>query len=476
MKTAQEFYVANLRTKEGQAAYAYLLDRGVSKDSINSFGLGLALPEWDRLARYMEAKRFGKPLLLEAGLIRRAKTGDKYYDNFRNRITFPIHDSFPRVLGFAARTYVPGDEGAKYVNSPTTPIYEKGRQLYGFHLARPHIKSGGVAFVVEGYLDAITLHAGGVKAAVAAMGTALTQTQVNSLKGTAKEVQLVFDADQAGIEASKRALPLLYNADLDGRVISLPAGHDPDSFVREYGSQAFYDLADKAPDLADYFIARLLDTNAKTMTGQGRIVSEMKEVLRQVPDAVKGQFLRNKLADRLGLSPELLTLREAEKFKRPPAAANKPKPADDYDRAAGELLVFMMVHRECLSLVDDWLISVWPEDRTKIVLKGVAKALKDNPDNPDVRPQGLGLDGDDHQMSALVSRAALSNRTYPADQTMAKAKAMIVKLRDRGKKKKDEEFTKAIKLAEAMGDEETVEKLLAAKRGQIDPAIPVGPR
>ncbi|MDR2368167.1 MAG: DNA primase [Deltaproteobacteria bacterium] len=462
MKTAQEFYVSCLAGRDGREAVDYLRERGVSRDSVTAFGLGLAPKEWDRLTRFLDGKRFSKDIQLEAGLIKKAKTGDRHFDTFRNRITFPIHDGFPRVLAFAARTYAPGDEGAKYINSPTTPIYEKGRQLYGFNLARPYVKSGGVAFLVEGYLDVISMFAGGVKATVAAMGTALTQHQVNSLKGTAKEVQLVFDADNAGMEAAKRALPLLYNADLDGRVIRLPAGHDPDSFIREYGSQAFYDLADKALDLSEFFLGRLLETNAKTVTGQGRIISEMQDILRQVPDAVRGQFLRNKLAERLGLSPELLRLKTVER-SRMAAVAPKALPGADYSLLAGKLLKLIITHRECLRLVGDDLLAIWPRDRTARVLTELLAQVKENPDSPDIRPESLRLE-DDPLMSSLVTEAMIRPREYPAAKSLETAKLMIAKLSSLAAQKVNEEYTMAIKRAEAMGDTETVTKLMAAKQ------------
>jgi DNA primase len=463
MKLTQEFYFSYLANSEKSLAYQYLRDRGISKDSINAFGLGLAPNDWDRLHHYLESIKFSKSVMAEAGLIKKARNSDKFYDTFRNRITFPVFDTHPRVVALAARTFDPKDNNdvAKYINSPTTPIYEKGRQLYGFNLARPYIKSGGVAFLVEGYFDVISLVAKGVKPVVAAMGTALTQHQVNILKGSAKEVHLVFDGDSAGMAAAKRALPLLYNADLDGRVICLPPGHDPDSFVREFGGKVFYELADKAQDLSEFYVSRLSATNAKTITGQGRIITDMQEILQQIPDKVKGQFLRNKLAERLGLSPELLQLRPVKPMPKAPVV-NRKQPSADYNTVAGKLLRFVIIHTECLPLLKDDLLDIWPEDRSKDLLEQILKQIKETPGITKIRTESLRLE-DDRQLSSLVSEASMSPREYHASQTLKMAENFITKLSSLAGQKINEEFTRAIAQAEAAGDDEAVMKLLAAK-------------
>jgi DNA primase len=461
MNAAQGFYAERLKSQEGKEALDYLRGRGLSADSINLFGVGLAPKEWDRLNRYLEAQKFSRSVAVSAGLIKQSRNADKYYDTFRNRITFPINDTFPRVLAFAARLFGQGEEGPKYINSPTTDIYEKGHQLYGFNLARPHIKSGGIAFLVEGYMDVISMFAGGVKSTVAAMGTALTQYQVNALKGQAKEVILVFDSDNAGVAAAKRAIPLLYNADLDGRVILLPDGHDPDTFIREFGAQAFYELADKAQDLSEFFISRLLSSDAKTVTGMGRIVTEMQDILRQVPDAVKGQFLRNQLAERLNLPPDLLNLKSVEKVNKP-SASSKPLPKTDYNKVAESLLKFIITHKECLSGINESLLDIWPEDRTKRVLESLIDQVKNNPRNPDIRLESMGLE-DDPLMSSMVSGAMVRSREYSASESHNVAKNLVGKIRNLYDRNLREEYTQAIKQAEAIGDHETVEKLMAAK-------------
>jgi DNA primase len=461
MKEARDFYVSVLNSREGDEAYDYLRGRGITDESIKAFGIGLAPSDWDRLGRHLNAKRFSAALTGQAGLIKKSEKSGKFFDVFRSRIMFPVQDDFPRVVAFAGRTYKKGDESAKYVNSSTTPIFEKSRVLYGLDLARPFIRTGKVAFIVEGYLDVISMFAAGVKSTVAAMGTALTQYQVDSLKGTAKEIQLVFDSDAAGLEAAKRALPLLYNADLDGRVIRLPDGHDPDTFIRAHGSGAFFDLANGAQDLCDFLMDHLVAAHSKTMTGQGKIISEITGILSQVPDAVKGQFLRNRLAERLGLSPELLSLKKVEDFKQTKVAVPA-LPKVDYSPLAGQLLEHLIVYPECLKMVNEALVDIWPNDRTKPVIVEFLNQVNEDRQRPKIRPESL-LHMGDSLMESLIAKSLVTPKKFNQSVRLEVAKTLVGKLNAQFNKKRSQDFTSAIKRAEAMGDYETVNKLLAEK-------------
>jgi DNA primase len=461
MKAARDFYHEILRSREGQEALDYLLGRGISKESIKAFGLGLAPSDWDRLSHFLSARGFSTSLQEQAGLIKKSQKSGKYFDLFRSRIMFPVSDDFPRVVAFAGRTYKPGDESAKYVNSSTTPIFEKSRVLYGFDLARPFIRSGQVAFLVEGYLDVISMHAAGLKATVAAMGTALTQDQVNSLKGSAKEIQLVFDSDQAGLAAAKRALPLLYNADLDGRVIRLPSGHDPDSYIRKFGSQPFLELGQKAQDLCDFLMEVLVSTNSNTVTGQGRIISEITDILSKVPDLAKGQFLRNRLAERLSVSAKLLPLKKFDDLKKAQVLV-KPLPPVDYHPLAGRLLELLIVYPQNQRFITEGLVEVWPQDRTKVVIEDFFNQIKENQGQAQIRPEGF-LHSNDALIESLVAKAlALPPRLNPGESERL-VESIIGKFTQQAEIKRNKEFTEAIKRAEAVGDYETVNKLLAAR-------------
>ena len=215
MGLAAGFYRKELWKPSGRNALSYLIEeRALTEDVVKDYGLGLAPDSWDALLRELDARRYSHRSQIAAGLIKARSQGDGFYDVFRHRLMIPVSDSDNRTVALAGRTWAkPADPQApKYLNSPATDIYAKGRLLYGLHQARPHVRAGGLVFLVEGYFDLISLVSAGVKPVAAVMGTALTQFQLSSIRSLAKEVHLVFDSDSAGEEATKRALPLLYNA------------------------------------------------------------------------------------------------------------------------------------------------------------------------------------------------------------------------------------------------------------------------
>jgi len=179
-------------------------------------------------------------MALDSGLVLRKKQGNGYYDRFRNRIIFPIIDVNMQVAGFGGR--VMDDSMPKYLNSPETPVYSKSRILYGLHLAKQHCRRENSVFIVEGYFDFLSLYQNGVKNTVASLGTALTSEHVRLLKGYAAKMILVFDSDNAGINAAKRSITTFVKHGIDVRILVLPKGEDPDSFIRKYGQEEFKKL------------------------------------------------------------------------------------------------------------------------------------------------------------------------------------------------------------------------------------------
>ncbi|MDR1052090.1 MAG: DNA primase [Deltaproteobacteria bacterium] len=470
---AQEYYSKYLFSSAGEPALRYLAERGISREVVKEFGVGLAPPVWDGVLNYLSReKKFAKATILEAGLVKAGKSEDHYYDVFRDRIMIPVTDGTRNVVAFGGRTFGPNPdpEAAKYINSPTTAVYDKGRLLFGLPQARPHIKSGGIAYLVEGYFDLIAMSAAGVKPVVATMGTALTQGQVNLLIGCAKEIQLVFDGDEAGARASKRAFPFMVNAELESRVIRLPDQNDPDSFVRAFGTSAFYDLSDKAQDLFDFWFQSLASQQAKTISGQGRILTEVKDVLAQIPDPAKKQFVRNQVAARLNISPELLTAStrvwneggedKGDGQARAPRVAPNDLPVD-YNKISAGFLSFVITHRECLRLLDKSLLSYWPEDRTKPVARAFVEQYETR---RDIFPEEIRLE-EDPLMSNVIYGALMGARQYMAPESLNQARNMLLKLSDAAGQKTKQEYTKAIKQAAAAGDTALVETLMRAKQG-----------
>ena len=233
---AKAFYY-NLKTEEGKFAQDYFLKRGFSEKTITTFGLGYSLRGWESLIE--KAKEEGLSLynLEKVGLLKKRDDGS-YYDVFRGRAMFPIFSPLGRVIAFGARKLYDDDPLAKYINSPETPIYQKSKTLYGLWQAKESIREKDFVILVEGYADVISVFQAGIKNVVASSGTALTTEQIQLLSRYTKNIIFLYDADSAGANAMMRGVDLILENGLDVRVVQLPEGNDPDSFVQKNGVNA----------------------------------------------------------------------------------------------------------------------------------------------------------------------------------------------------------------------------------------------
>ncbi|MDF2474064.1 MAG: primase [Anaerocolumna sp.] len=241
-KEAAKYYFFQLKSKSGQAAYDYLINRKLSMDTMKEFGLGYANKTGDDLYQYLKHLGYEDTVLKESGLITYEESKNKVYDKFWNRVMFPIMDVNNRVIGFGGR--VMGDGLPKYLNSPETKLFDKSRNLYGLNFAR--IARKPYIIICEGYMDVIALHQAGFRNAVASLGTAFTGLQANLLKRYTQEVLLTYDSDGAGIKAAIRAIPILKEAGLTARVINMKPYKDPDEFIKALGAEEFQKRIDSA--------------------------------------------------------------------------------------------------------------------------------------------------------------------------------------------------------------------------------------
>jgi DNA primase len=300
--TAAEFFFHVLwNTPDGSLARDYLKARGVTTETARAFMLGFAPARPAALAHAL-----GRRGLLEAGvkagLVRR--DGAEPYDMFRARLMFPIRDAQGRVIAFGGR--VLDRRLPKYVNSPESPLYSKGRHLYGLCEARNAIARADRAIVVEGYFDAIALWQAGFKDTVASLGTALTADQLRLLARYTRNVIACFDGDEAGRKASMRALEVFLAAGLLGRGAFIPAGFDPDTLVRERGAKAFEELVQSADLLVDYFVREQAASAGNSVGGRARAAERVAETLRHVANPFEFDLLARKAAGLLGVGEELL--------------------------------------------------------------------------------------------------------------------------------------------------------------------------
>lgn len=255
-REAARFFYDKLQSPEGRAGAEYLFGkRQLSQGTVTRFGLGMAPEGWDNLISAMGAKGFEKSELLEAGLVVKSKEG-RIYDRFRNRVMFPIIDLRGDVIGFGGR--VLDDSSPKYLNSPDTPIFNKGRNLFALNLAKKS-KMGRIV-LTEGYMDTIALHQAGFDCAVASLGTALTPDHAQLISRYTKEAVIAYDGDEAGVSAAQRAIPLFEKTGMSVKVLRVKGAKDPDEFIKKYGSQAFGKLLDQSENHIEY---RLEQVKAK---------------------------------------------------------------------------------------------------------------------------------------------------------------------------------------------------------------------
>lgn len=281
-KAAQYFYY-QLRREGGKAAYQYLTGRGLSEETIKKFGLGYSDKYSDDLYKYMKAKGYSDELLRESGLFN-ADERRGMYDKFWNRVIFPIMDVNNRVIGFGGR--VMGDGKPKYLNSPETKIFDKSRNLYGLNVARTTRKN--YLILCEGYMDVISMHQAGFTNAVASLGTALTSGHASLLKRYTEEVLLLYDSDEAGIRAALRAIPILREAGVNAKVVSLKPYKDPDEFIKNMGAEAF---EERLLNASDSFLFRVhtgeAEADMETPQGQNRFFEECARMLLELSDELE---------------------------------------------------------------------------------------------------------------------------------------------------------------------------------------------
>ncbi len=315
----------------GQLAREYLAKRGVSEDAIKLFRLGAAPEAWDDTVNWARGKNFEPELVAQAGLIIRKEETGRYYDRFRGRLMFPICDEQGRVIGFSGRILTGDEKTAKYVNSPETPIFTKGRVMFGLDKSKRALLDTGFAIVCEGQLDLIACYMAGVQNVIAPQGTALTSDHTRILKRYVDEVVLCFDSDNAGQKATVRSLDSLLASGISIRVALIPAPHDPDSFIKAHGGEAFKEVIARAEGFFDYYLNRLCATNDLT-TDKGRlaVLNAMAEGILKTGNNVLVDKYAQKTALRLGVAPDAA---RAE-FRKTTATARPATPRERADETA----------------------------------------------------------------------------------------------------------------------------------------------
>jgi len=302
-REAARFYHNTLQSDTGAIAREYLKNRQISEKIIRHFGLGYAPTEWDSLYKAVQHRGFSPEAIRQSGLFTANKSGG-FFDKFRNRLMFPIFNITGSVIAFGGRL-IDKSEGPKYINSPETPVYTKGRHLYALNFAKA-VQSKQI-FVVEGYMDVIAMHQAGFSNTVASLGTALTENQARMLKKYAEELVICYDSDTAGQAATLRGLDILKNIGCTVKVLTITEAKDPDEFIRNNGVGAFRTLASKADSLVEYKVAKLREQfTDSSVDGRKALILEIAKVLLQVDTAMEREMYIEKFSNEYNISPEAL--------------------------------------------------------------------------------------------------------------------------------------------------------------------------
>lgn len=315
-ESAQDFYHECLiKTARGEVGRKYLTARGITVETIETFKLGYAPDEWETLLTQLTRKGFSPQQLESVGLVAKRKNSSGWYDRFRGRIMIPIVDVLGHVVGFGGRILNDVDDNnPKYLNTPETALFNKGKLLFGLDKANRAINVADAAIVVEGYMDAISLFSAGIKNVVATLGTAFTPEHAKLILRYARKIIFCYDSDEAGQRATIRALPIVQTTGAEVFVIKVPDGKDPDEFIRKHGKTAFEELIKNAVPLIDYRMEYVLaHAELSTVSGKVKALQEILPVVAKITNAITRNEYRKKIAVAL-LLEEQIVVYEWEKF------------------------------------------------------------------------------------------------------------------------------------------------------------------
>ena len=321
-KEAARFFHSRLYAPEGKDALAYALGRGMTKSTLTTFGIGYAPDSWDSMVNAMRAKGYTDQELIDSGLVTKSQKNGNLFDRFRDRLMFPIIDVRGNVIGFGGRIMKKDDNGAKYLKSPETLIFNKRKNLFALNLAKK--SKLGYLILVEGYMDAIALHQYGFDCAVASLGTALTEDGAALLSRYTDQVVLIYDGDQAGQNATKRAIPILEKTGLQVKVLQMRDAKDPDEFLKKFGADKFKLLLEESSNRVEYqlnAIRRKYDLREDDQ--KVKFLQESADLISSLGSAVQREVYAGRVAETAKITADAMRLEVDRAFKRRQYQAKK---------------------------------------------------------------------------------------------------------------------------------------------------------
>ena len=466
-KLAASYFYYQLRRENGSQAYTYLINRGVSEDTIKKFGLGYSDKYSDDLYKFLKSKNYSDDLLRESGLFN-VDERHGMYDKFWNRVIFPIMDVNNRVIGFGGR--VMGDGKPKYLNSPETKIFDKSRNLYGLNIARTTRKN--YLILCEGYMDVISMHQAGFTNAVASLGTALTSGHASLLKRYTQEVLLLYDSDDAGVRAALRAIPILREAGITSRVVSLKPHKDPDEFIKALGGEEFEKRLEQA---MDSFMFRIhmaqKEFTMEEPQGQNRFFERCAQMLLELSDELeRNLYIEAIVKDYRGYGISVEDLRKrvntlalkgtpAEQRIQPKTTGVQPRKKDSASEKAQKLMLTWLVTYP--GIFDTVVRYIQPSDFVVPLYRQVAEMLYQQHEEGDVNPARLMnafIDSEEQREVSSLFNATIHLET-PEEQNRAFSDA-VLRIRDESLKEKNKTLDPA--------DMQGLQELVKAKKDLED--------
>ena len=400
------FHKQLLENKEAASVKTYLKSRDFDRDTADNFKLGFASSQWKDLFEHLLKEGINDKVMVQAGLVS-SKQGGGYCDRFRNRLIFPIFNSYDKVIGFGARVLQQG-QMPKYLNSPDTPVFSKGKNLYGLNLAKKTILEKDRVIIVEGYTDCIRAHENGFKETVATLGTALTVEQARSLKRYTKNFILIYDADDAGELAALRNLDVLLPEDVTPRIAILPKGSDPDDYLKNKGADSFNTIIDNTKNIFDYKLKLLFKKyDASSSEGKVKITEAFLPTLSLVSNSILKSTYVKRLAENLNVG-EVDILSELNKFQKSsyrPVISKSTSNKRVIDLAEKILLVIMLEDNKFIaSTKKEISLDDFVSDGIRPV---ISKAFELYEENKKVEPAALIDELSDEDSKVLITSVFL---------------------------------------------------------------------
>ena len=459
LTAAAQYY--HIQLKRSEAAKDYVSQvRGFKDDTIRTFQLGYAPPEGARLVKFLKKQGFNDQQLLDAGLARRYR--GSLQDMFRERVMVPFFDTSGQVIGFTGRAL--GDFNPKYLNTPQTKLFDKSRFVFGLYQAKETIRSRDEAVVVEGNLDVLQSHQSGIGYVVAMSGTALTKSQIKQLSRFSSNVVFAFDADKAGVKATERALPLVQEEGVNLNIATLPDGKDPDDVIRD-NSRSWQDILDNSTYVMDWILEQLLATyDVSSASGKRELSDRAASVLKRLQDPVEQEHYIKQLADIVGVAPATIAqkIQQQSSSTTPKITSQQKAPKQNSLRRGEEDTVVTAL----LSLT-----ARYPDTRKALKdldagqfsqrLGAIIDFLRSAGGEVDVDSLPDNLQTERNYVNILLLRGEEEYRDWATLDRQVEAFSLSHRLQELQTKQKKQHLTQEIAAADAAGDTEKRNQLLA---------------